>query len=139
MPTSQQLGMTPAVVTFSGNLANIPINLAQVVSAGQYSKFPAPWQPLSGDPSIRVVVTNNSVSAPIAPMLVDQYVDSGIASGPTLYSIFTELRTVQPGQTVDELVKGIPVSQMLLCLYYLGISTAEISTGFTVGVKTYRL
>ena len=137
MPTTQQLNMVPSVVTFASSLTLPPINIEKAITAGRYSRFPGIWQPLSGDPSIQVQVTNNATTAPISPILVDAFTDP--VDAVTRYAIFAELSTVMPGQTINEIVAGLPVTQMYLVLYMLSCDTPETSTGFTVQVQAWRV
>lgn len=137
MPTTQALSMSPALVTFSGIGYYPRVNIEKTITAGWYSKFPAVWQPLSGDPSIQVQVTNNATTAPVAPILVDVFTDP--VDVVTRYSIFAELSTVMPGQTVNEMVAGLPVTQMYLVLYMLSCDPPENTNGFTVAVQAWRL
>lgn len=134
------LTMTPSTLTYSPpNLdTNMKVSINQMLGGTKgVSQFPPQWKPQSGDPGIRVVVTNNSSTATIAPVIVDAYTDNGTTPATTQYAILAELSTVQPGQTVNEVIQALPVTQMYLCCWYLCIGAAEVTSGFTVTVQAF--
>lgn len=136
---SLQLTLSKSTVTFKpGTLYNIPVSAIAAVQNGQYTKFPVPWQGQSNDPGIQISITNNSLTAPIAPILMDTWVSKVDSS--TYYYTFAEISTVMPGQTVTETVAGLPVTQMVLALMYLGIgTTGDITNGWTVNVEAWAV
>lgn len=137
------LTMTPAILSYANNLdTGMKVSIPQMMGGTKgVSTFPAPWAPESSNPYIRVIVQNNSLTAPIAPVLVTGYTDQGASPPGTMYTIKAELSTVQPGQTLGngagEIVQGIPLSQMYLACWYIGIGASDVSAGFTVNVSAF--
>jgi len=122
------------VTIYNTALYQIPVSAQAAIAANWYTQFPTPWGAQSGDPGIAITVTNYSLTAPIAPILMDQWVSA--VDGLAYYSTFAELSTVQPGDTVTETVAGLPVTQMLLALMYLAIgTTGDVANGWTVDVS----
>lgn len=134
------LTLTPlsGVVNYPvGTLYQIPGSAVVAIGSNYAVTFPAPWASVSAVPGIEISVTNNSVSAPIAPILMDKWVSS--VDSTTYYYPMAELTTVQPGATVTETVDGLPVTQMVLALPYLAIENTDVLAGFNVVVQAWAV
>lgn len=137
MPTPIALTMSTSTVTWGAT--NLPplSNVEACVSANRFSRFPAPWAALSGDPMIQIQVTNNGVTTPIAPILCDVYTEP--IHGVTRYPIVAEMVTVMPGQTVTELFSCLPVTTMALVFMTLSAEPPDVTNGWNVTLACWKL
>ena len=129
------LAMSTNTITFSSGLTPPPSSAASAIGKGFYSRFPVPWAPVSNDPGIQIQITNNMVTAPVAPLLMDVWTNP--VDSQSYKTTFVELSTVYPGDTVTETVAGLPVTQMYLVLWHLYATSAD--AGLTVQIQAWAV